>query len=97
MTKLLNEMGSGELTNHIVRNYKNPENFPRSNPKRLKEKPLIYNMEKISIIGSYKNRFSGEETSLAMAIQIRCLDKHLKGLNMKEIYDVMLDIVKKMW
>ena len=49
MTKLLNEMGSGELANHIVINYKNPENFPRSNPKRLKEKPLIYNMEKIPL------------------------------------------------
>ena len=70
-------------------------NFPRSNPKRLKEKPLIYSMEKISIIGSYKNRYSEEETSLAMAIQMRCLDKLLKGLNMKEIYDVMFDIVKK--
>ena len=54
-------------------------------------------MEKISIIGSYKNRYSEEETSLAMAIQMRCLDKHLKGLNMNEIYDVMFDIVKKIW
>ena len=59
---------------------------------------LISYMEekmKISIIGSLENPISGDNTSMALRINVKCLETHLNEISdVKEIYIYMRGIIR---
>ena len=51
--------------------------------------------KEISIIGSFENPISGDNTSMGLRINVKCLENYLKEVsNVKEIYNYLYNVIR---